>query len=181
MPQNREKIRNALISRLDGATRIAVLAVGSDLRGDDAAGLIAAERLVKDLARCGGQGKRIKVFMGATAPENLTGEIRRFLPSHLIVIDAVDRDKPAGTAFFFDPATLEGGVSFSTHTIPAKILIDYLTASFACTALVIGIQPKTIEFGKKVSPPVAQAARRVAAMIASAICKGKGRKARDEK
>lgn len=87
-------LKAKLSQRLKGATRIAVLGVGSDLRGDDAAGLLAVSEFKRQRAafsRSHGQRARrshpiVKCFIGGTAPENSLGAIRRFQPSHLIVI-----------------------------------------------------------------------------------------------
>ena len=61
------------------------------------------------------------------------------------------------------------GASFSTHKMPAKILIDYLVNSCGCRATVIGIQPKTVEFGKSVSKIVRASAEKVASILAEAM------------
>ena len=43
-------IKKALRNRLAGAKKIAVLGIGSELRSDDVAGMLAAEKLYKDTA-----------------------------------------------------------------------------------------------------------------------------------
>ena len=86
------------------------------LRADDAAGLIIAKELkayIKDKKK----RKQLKVFLGETAPENLTGQIKKFKPTHLIVIDAVDFNLETGALRVVDIRT-EAGVSFSTHRAP---------------------------------------------------------------
>ena len=83
-------LKIALTNSLKGVNKLAILGVGSELRGDDIAGMVAAEIIQK------ANHKNITVFLGATAPENLTGEIKKFNPSHLLIIDAADTSsKPA--------------------------------------------------------------------------------------
>jgi len=139
-----------LKNKLQGAKRIAVLGIGSDLRGDDAAGMLIAEELeayrkkIKD-TRC------IKVFFGSTAPESFTGAIKRFDPTHLLIIDAAEIKKDPGEAVLLDPQTIEG-ISFSTHSLPLKIMADYLLTDIkGCTLMIIGIQPKNLDFGSSLS------------------------------
>ena len=60
------------------AERVAVLGVGSALRGDDAAGILLVRRLRTFCLRTG--ATRLAAFAGHSAPENLTGEICRFRP-----------------------------------------------------------------------------------------------------
>lgn len=88
-------LKATLKKRLNKAKRIALLGVGSKLRCDDAAGILVAEQLEKERRKVKFQ-QSLKVFIGATAPENLTGEIKRFKPTHLIIIDSADLGKPAG-------------------------------------------------------------------------------------
>ncbi|MCM8761101.1 MAG: hypothetical protein NC933_03075 [Candidatus Omnitrophica bacterium] len=49
--------------------------------------------------------------------------------------------------------------------MPAKVLIDYLVKSVGCAAIIIGIQPKSLEFGKPLSRIAERAAERVAKIL----------------
>lgn len=164
-------IARFLKDNLSDAKRIAVLAVGSELRGDDAAGILVADGLEKFTDPSSKKGKReLKVFIGSTAPENLTGEIIRYKPSHLIIVDTAEMGKKPGEFSVFLPKDIGGGATFSTHIMPAKVLVKYLlTALTECKIFFIGIQPKTLEFGKKPSASVKKTAdtisRRIGALI----------------
>jgi len=151
-------LKKALTNSLKGASRVAILGVGSELRGDDITGMVAAEIIQK--AAHGG----LKVFLGATAPENLTGEIKKYAPSHLLIIDAADTASKPGTISLIDPKTV-GGISFSTHMMPLKIMVDYMLKSIRCKAIIIGIQPKVLKFGSEPSPEVISSAKEVAKVI----------------
>jgi hydrogenase 3 maturation protease len=160
----RKNLRKVLQSSVAGAKRLAILCIGSDLRADDGAGPLAAERLSKYLSR---SKKRhpAKIFSGGTAPENLTGEIKRYKPSHILIIDTADFKEKPGTIVVLDPGDVGDGVSFSTHKMPAKILVDYLQKSLECEVTIVGIQPKTVDFGKPISATVARSAGVVADAI----------------
>lgn len=152
-----------LKNKLHNAQRVAVLGVGSELRGDDVAGLLAAQQIDKDT-----KGKsvtpQIQVFIGETAPENFTGEIKKFQPTHLIIIDAAELNKEPGHIEIMEPGTI-GGTSFCTHSLPLKIVIGYLLESFKFEAIIIGIQPKTLTFGAQPTKEVVAAAKNIAEAI----------------
>ncbi len=143
--QNPETI---LKKKLQNAKRIAVLGIGSDLRGDDVAGVLVAQQIEKSLKK----NKKVKVFLGQTAPENLTGEIKKFQPTHL------NPDQIAGT-------------SFCTHMLPTKVMVDYLLQSFKFEVITIGIQPKTLSLGSKPSKPVLTSAKKLSSTIANLLNK----------
>ena len=159
-----ETFKRILKKSLNDAARIAVLGVGSDLRGDDCAGLLVAESLQR---ACGSaRPKRMKVFFGGTAPENVTGEIKRYRPTHVVMIDSAEMGAPAGTVRLIDPAKV-GGVSFCTHSLPLTVLTDYLEQELGCAILLIGIQPKAIAFSGAVAPQVKRASVALAGILAT--------------
>ncbi|MDM7926343.1 MAG: hydrogenase 3 maturation endopeptidase HyCI [bacterium] len=127
--------------------------MGSDLRGDDAAGMILCRRLEARFASLQ-DPSLFRVFMGETAPENLTGEIRRFAPSHLIIVDSADFGREPGSVVAADPVEITG-ISFSTHRLPLFVLTDYIEREMPCRILIIGIQPGTLGLFREVSGPVA--------------------------
>jgi hydrogenase 3 maturation protease len=146
-------LKQSLKKRLNNAACVVLVGVGSDLRGDDGAGLLVAEK-IKD------QRSKIKILVGGTAPENLTGEIKRLKPSHLIIVDSADFKAQPGTVEVVGYDKI-GGHSFSTHSAPLKMMIDYLLADISFVPIVIGIQPKSLEFGAPVSPEVLAAVEEI--------------------
>ncbi|MGA2091178.1 MAG: hydrogenase maturation peptidase HycI [Endomicrobiales bacterium] len=154
-----------LQEKLAGATRVAILGVGSELRADDVAGILVAQECEKIH-----KAENFKVFYGYTAPENITGEIRKFSPSHLIIIDAADTSDTPGTISFINPDDI-AGISFSTHMIPLKILVDYITADTKCQIAIIGIQPQTLTFGQAVTPAISATTTELATGLISTITK----------
>jgi len=171
----------SLKSRLRGAKKIAILVIGSDLRADDAAGTLIGESLdnvwghsagtsckkSKVPAECPHQ-VQVKVFFGGTAPENFTGSIKAFKATHVIMIDSADMGKKPGEVHLFDPEKIEG-VSFCTHSLPINILAGYLVEFLNCRIIMIGIQPRTIEFGKPVSKEVAKSIKSTVNIVKDVI------------
>jgi len=146
------KIIFELKDKLKNASRVALLGIGSELRADDASGMLVAQRLEKDLCA----DKNFKCFLGGASPENFTGAIKGFKPQHLLIIDSADLGKKPGTVQLINEEDI-AGVSFSTHRLPTKILVDYLKTSMKCEFVFIGIQPKTLKFGESVSKEVLKA------------------------
>ncbi len=154
-----ESLKITLKKQLHNAGRVALLGVGSQLRGDDAAGIFVATKL-SNLPPGIGQTTRLKVFIGDTAPENLTGEIKKFNPTHLIIVDSADMHEKAGVVKLID-SDEASGFSSCTHSLPLKILTDYLFKSIGCRTTIIGIQPKTLDFGSCLSKQVKKSAEGV--------------------
>jgi hydrogenase maturation protease HycI len=153
-----QNLKTTLNKNLKGAKKIAILGVGSSLRSDDAAGLLVAEKLNKI------KNPKLKVFLGSTAPENLTGEIIRYKPSHIIIIDSVDMDQKPGSILLVNPQEVDG-ISFYSHMLPIKMTIDYLLESIKCEIIIIGIQPKSLEFSETVSNEVRKSTKQIADVI----------------
>jgi len=163
-----KNLKTLLKDRLQGAKRIAVLGIGSDLRGDDAAGMLIAEHIEAYRKKLR-EARRIKVFFGSTAPESFTGVIKRFNPTHLLIIDAAEIKKNPGKVVLLDPQMIEG-ISFSTHSLPLKIMTDYLLTDIKeCHITVIGIQPENLDFGSPLSVSVGKAVRDVAKMVEDSL------------
>jgi hydrogenase 3 maturation protease len=156
-----------LRQKLKGAKRLAILGIGSELRADDVAGILVAQR-IKKLATGRESHIKLKVFTGGTAPENLTGELKKFKPTHMIIVDAADLGVKAGKIAVMEPDDVSG-ISFCTHSLPIKVMTDYLLQSFPCEIMLIGIQPKTLAVGASPSEKVLEAVELVAAMIAGVL------------
>lgn len=133
-----------------------MLGVGSELRGDDAAGgaVIAALEPKANLA----------LFDGGTAPENFTGAIRAFAPDHLLIVDAAEIEGEPGSVRVMEEGEI-AGVTFTTHMLPLTVMIDFLRKDMTFGVTVLGIRPETTGFGAEMTAPVAEAVKRVAGWI----------------
>ena len=162
-----QSLKIGLKNRLKHAEKIAVLGIGSELRGDDAAGIIIAAQLEKECPK-NQLGHNFKVFIGETAPENLTGEVKKFKPTHLIIIDSAQMNEAAGVVRLIDPDQIEG-FSSSTHNLPIKIFTDYLVKSMGCKIIIIGIQPKKVYFNAGISKEIEKAMAHIVSAIKEAV------------
>ena len=138
---------------LKNSHRIAVLGAGSELCGDDAAGMLVAHKL-KEIAD---DHPNFLAMEGSTAPENFIGVIRSFAPDTLIIVDAAYIDGEIGEIAIIDPNNIDG-MSFSTHMLPFKVLINYIKSEVQCDVVVIGIKPGNVEFATEPSMAIEQAA-----------------------
>jgi hydrogenase 3 maturation protease len=151
---------------LEDTKKLVILGAGSYLKADDAIGVEIANRLIKKYTEiC---SPRLRVFCGGTAPENYSGVIKTFEPDHIIIIDAADLKEIPGTVSDIQ-AEVISGVSFSTHMLPLKVLIQYLRKEVGCKATVIGIQPLDLTFGSPMSKPAQKAVSQVKKALESAL------------
>ena len=149
-------MKNELLDLLKSCSdpKICVLGIGSEFKADDAAGVVIAQQLQ---AKC--EDKKcsftssVLCIDGSTAPENFTGDIKRFGPTHLFIIDAAEMGSAPGSIRLI-PNDKVGGVSFSTHVLPIAVMINYLKQSINFESIIIGIEPKDFEFGKEMTKDV---------------------------
>ena len=150
-----------LREELAGASKVVVLGLGSELRGDDAAGLLAAQSIESAVP------PRYRVYVAGNVPENYLGAIREEAPSLVVVIDAADMGMEPGHVALV-PRTGMDRVTSSTHSLPLGMLIDYLSGDIGSRVVVVGIQPKRVGLGDAVSEEVQAAVRRLVRLFAEA-------------
>jgi hydrogenase 3 maturation protease len=110
----------------------------------------------------------VKVLLGYETPENLTGEIRKFSPCLVIMIDAVIGPASAGTVFPVDTEDIpDDGVS--THKISLRMLVSYLETTAGCRVRFLGIQAGRIEMSPTMTPSVEKAARTLARWLGESL------------
>jgi len=137
--------------------KICVLGIGSEFKADDSAGVVVVEELQKRFDSVKhSNGDKVMFINGATAPENFTGDIKRFAPTHLIIVDAAEMGETPGTVKLI-PNDKVGGISFSTHVLPIAVMINYLKQSINFESSIIGVEPQVLEFGAEMSKEVKEA------------------------
>jgi len=152
-----------LAKELGRPEKLAVIGVGNVGKGDDAAGVRAAETLVRLVGP--GARARLEVFIAHDVPENFTGSVRRSGASVALVIDAAAAGHRPGSVFLVDPADVPAE-DVSTHRTPLSALAAYLQETAACRVVILGIEPEGFAAGAPLSPPVRDAVARVAAWLA---------------
>ena len=148
----------------DRPLRVAVVGIGSELNGDDFAGIALARGLGR---RVDGQSQLLVIDAGP-APENTSGLLRRFGPDLVLLVDAAQMDDPPGSARWLDWQDTSG-ISASTHTLPLHLFASYLTAELGCHVVLIGIQPAHNGIGEVLSPAVEQAIQDIACDLSGVL------------
>jgi hydrogenase 3 maturation protease len=126
---------------LNNSDKLVILGIGNELRGDDFLGSLLARRLSKLFK----EKNNIVVIDGGTVPENYTGAIKKENPDNIILIDAADMGKEPGYIRIIEHNEI-ANYHLSTHAMPLSFLVKYLEHSTKADIVLIGIQPKELEF-----------------------------------
>ncbi len=116
---------------LHGCRRLAIVAVGNPLLGDDSAAIY----LVKGIEKL---GVNADFFYAEQSPENV---LSKFLDSdytHLIIFDAADFGGKLGELRVIELDELPEETA-TTHTVPLKLMVKILSQS-GLTVITVGIQ-----------------------------------------
>ncbi|MBN2200257.1 MAG: hydrogenase 3 maturation endopeptidase HyCI [Candidatus Aminicenantes bacterium] len=166
LPTQEPGWRTLLRREVGTASRLVVLGVGNEERGDDAAGVLGLRLLRKSAPHP--MRRNVFYLEGGVAPENVTGKIRAFAPSHVLILDAVLGGRKPGAIFPVKPEKI-AEEELTTHRLPLSFLMRYLKESIGCRVLCLGIEPFVLEAGSAVSRPVALAIRTLARECASLL------------
>ncbi len=147
-------------------TRALVLGVGNVLLGDDGLGVRAAELFNKTYDLPG----NVECIDGGTAGVNLLSTIEKF--NHVIIIDAVSSGSPPATVHRFGPEDLGSAPRGTTaHGLGVKELLALARFDGARPEItLIGVVPRDVNPGVRLSPPVAGALPEAARMAAEVLC-----------
>jgi hydrogenase 3 maturation protease len=132
--------------------RIAVVGVGHELRGDDAAGIAVARSLQAAL----GDDDGLLVIVAGPAPENCMGPLRRFNPDQVLFVDAAQMDEVPGAIRWLSWRELDG-LGPWTHGLSPQALGRFLSSELGCSMSLVGIQPAGNEIAAPLSSEVADA------------------------
>jgi len=154
LPNTWKTSLNLLLKQLATEPRIAVVGIGNQYRSDDAAGILVARALNQHPSAA--DTDHLLIIEAGQAPENSTGEIRKFAPNLVLLIDAAEMGKEPGTVDWIPEEDIDG-MSASTHSLPLSMLAHYLTLELGCKVMLLGIQAASNEVGETVSLDVLQA------------------------
>jgi hydrogenase maturation protease len=133
----------------DASLRLALVGIGSVLRGDDAFGVALVKRLRPLFT---GQ-EDVLVLNAGSVPESASGPLRRFAPDLVILIDAARFGGQPGEISLLDWKEAEG-FSASTHSLPLGMVAGFLEFELGCEVMLVGVEPEQLGFGLKLSKPV---------------------------
>jgi len=143
---------------LKDATRVVVIGMGNELRGDDAVGL----EIVRNLKNH--QSPRLTVYEGHMTPEAFIAPACSLKPSHLLIIDAAELKRRPGTWRLLSREEIQTGL-FTTHYLPATAVADELSHRCGTKVAFLGVQPKSREITFSRSPECIHAAQGIATLL----------------
>lgn len=146
---------------ISGASRIAILGIGNDLRTDDGLGLFIVHEL---------KTKHPNVFIEnvGSVPEAFARPLAEFGAERVIMIDAADMRKPVGHMELVTKDRI-GGIAISTHSMPLSFLMQYLEDQTSGKTILLGVQPQSIVFGEGLTPIIEEVSRKLISEIDSML------------
>ncbi|MBL7130546.1 MAG: hydrogenase maturation peptidase HycI [Candidatus Omnitrophica bacterium] len=138
MPFN--NLKNELSKLFSG--KILIVGIGNQLRSDDGFGPALISRIQEKVkANCLDAG---------SSPENYIGKIVKLEPDVILFVDAVIMDEPPATIKLIKEEQIPQ-YGFSTHNMSPKLMIENIKSQIKVKIFMLGIQPKNLEFGEKIS------------------------------
>ena len=132
-------------------SKIIILGVGNSLKRDDWIGCYATKIFKREL-----RSKNIQFIIGGVSPEAWAEKIARAKPTKVVILDAVDMNLKPGQTRVIDLTEIRQTLP-NTHRPSLRILIDYLRKNTDAVIKFIGIQPKNVNFGERMSKEVKNA------------------------
>ncbi|MCP4310865.1 MAG: hydrogenase maturation protease [Bacteroidetes bacterium] len=134
------------------ADRILFVGVGNVLKSDDGVGVVISRQI--------NETEHVRALTVEVSIENYIGKINSLDPGTIIIIDCMELGSGTGS---YRLVSLDGveDITFNTHNISLGRLRDF----FDYPTYVLGIQPRTTEFGEKLSPPVLKTANMIISLI----------------
>jgi len=153
LSHNEELIR--LRNRLQG--KVLILGIGNPLRGDDGVGPEIINRVKNPLPS-------LVLFDVGETPENYLAKIVRQKPDTIVLIDAVEFAASPGTIKIMEKDDMRNEF-FSTHNVSLSLVAKYLQKETSADVFLLGIQPETTEWGRKISRPVREGLEKIVRML----------------
>ena len=141
-----------LADLLEQTRRLLFIGVGNVLKSDDGVGVFISRQIVE---RPGILSLTVEVSI-----ENYIGKINSREPEEIVIIDCMELGSSPGTYRLMGLKNVED-ITFNTHNISLNKLGDF----FHYPTYVLGVQPRSVEFGDELSPPVMDSAKRIVNMI----------------
>jgi hydrogenase maturation protease len=136
--------------------RVTVVGIGNPLRGDDAAGILAAS-LVRP-------GPQVRVVDAEDVPESFLGPITADDPDTVVLVDSVDLGAAPGAVAVVETDELASRCAV-THRTSLTLLADVVRRQTAADVFVLAIQPADTRFGAPANADVVAAARGLGATL----------------
>lgn len=148
-----DSIVSALKEFIKDTRKIAILGIGNDLRTDDGLGPFIVSSIEID-------NPNIMIENVGSVPEGFAHPLAEFGAERVIMIDAADMRKSPGHVELVTKDRI-GGINISTHSMPLSFLMMYLEQETGGQTILLGVQPKSIEFGEGLNPEIQEVAEKI--------------------
>lgn len=165
--QLREKLQQ-IRNKTGNVPKIAILGIGSELNGDDAAGVLVVRQLIDRLHSLSSCSPNRCIFDCGTVPENFTGVLRQFMPDYVLLIDAGSFDETPGAIMFAEFEDTDD-MSFSTHSLPPSVFANFLIQEIGCQLNLMLIQAANVEFCHPMDPAVTSSVEAITETLAGLL------------
>jgi len=139
-----------VLSALKPEGRTVMITIGNSLRADDGVCPFIGVRIA-------GQ-EDFLVLNALTNPEDIVEDAIAYKPGKIVVIDAADFGGLPGEIRTIPLDQIQRYTVFSTHHFPIHVIMGIIQEETNAKLIVLGIQPKSLEFGENMSPEVKQTA-----------------------
>ncbi|MGY5858889.1 MAG: hydrogenase maturation peptidase HycI [Candidatus Thorarchaeota archaeon] len=133
--------------------KIAILGIGNDLRSDDGLGPYIVNTIKFD-------NPNVMIENVGSVPEAFSRSLAEFGAKRIIMVDAADMRKAPGHIELVTKDRI-GGISISTHSMPLSFLMMYLEQETDGKSILLGVQPKSIQFGEGLNPEIQEIADKI--------------------
>ncbi len=149
-------------------SNVVMAGLGSEFYGDDAIGIIIAEKLAKVA------NGRINVIICGDSPDRLMGIINQQQPDELVFIDAMEFGGLPGEIVFLNSEDFASRFpQISTHKISLSLIARMIESNGKTRVWLLGIQPATLKPNSLLSPEVNKTAEALLKLIQNEIFSGK--------
>jgi hydrogenase 3 maturation protease len=146
------------LAELIAGRKIVLMGVGNELRGDDAFGVMLAERIEHRVAP--------KIFVTHDLPEDYAVKAADLRPDLVIVLDAMDFRGQPGEAHLVAARDVPPNPGV-THRPSLEMMARFLELDAGADTWVLGVQPDMahVGVGDEMSEPVARAVNELEALL----------------
>ena len=159
MPNNGSIVKQ-LEEWLSDAKKVVIAGIGNEIRKDDFVGVKIVRELAKKL-----KSKNAFLIECETVPESYVGQIAKFNPSHVLLIDAGMLGLEPGQARLVDVKQLAMYPAISTHALPLRIFCELVEEMTKAKIALLAIQPKDVDFGEGLSPELEKTANQITRIL----------------
>ena len=148
----------------DDWPRVAILAIEHSESYEDGVGV----GIVRALAARKLTNGHLCLIEAGQAPETYSNVLRRFDPTHILLIDSVGMGKPPGAAVWLAAKELDSAEN-TPHASRLVEFVRYLNAEFNCDVMVLGIQPLPDTLDARTATAAQEAVQQVSEALYAAL------------